>query len=131
MTIRFPERKPDLIISLPFWGLNDLIAEAKRYKQAYSFTKKRLGNQVLLWARAQRMKKTAGAYSVYCQMHPPNLRADPDNYLTGLLKITLDALQKGGYVRGDRWADVKGIFVLPLPSDKKNPRAELWIEECE
>lgn len=111
-------------------GLNDYIAaeRANRYKGAEM--KRRSEAIVLHAARSLGKWRADGRVRMAYRWFEENQRRDKDNISSFGRKVIQDALVKGGYLANDGWKNI-GDFEDRFFVDRKNPRIEVQIWECE
>ena len=115
-----------LFIPMILPGMNQIIAEAKKYRQAYGKLKKRLEADLCMFIREQATgyKFSGAVYIKFCWVEK-HTRRDPDNIAAGK-KFLLDALQTEGVIGQDNWKHIIG-WEDKWRLDKKNPGIELEI----
>ena len=69
-----------------------------------------------------------GTVIIHYSFFEPSRRRDKDNVAGYAMKLTQDALVKGGYLSGDGWQNIEN-FDFRWEVDKHNPRIEVEIEE--
>lgn len=69
-----------------------------------------------------------GPIRITCKYYMPDKRSSPD--LVGLLQASSDILQEAGIIADDKYiVSYDGSEIVGV--DRKNPRAEITIRECE
>lgn len=111
-------------------GLNDYITaeRANRYKGAEM--KRQAEAVVLHAARSLGKWRPSGRVRMVYGWYEENQRRDKDNISSFGRKVIQDALVKGGWLANDGWKNIED-FEDRFFVDKKNPRVEVQIWECE
>lgn len=111
-------------------GLNDYITAERTNRYKGAEMKRQAETVVLHAARSLGKWRPEGRVRmVYC-WHEENQRRDKDNISSFGRKVIQDALVKGGWLANDGWKNIED-FEDRFFVDKKNPRVEVQIWECE
>lgn len=116
-----------LLYRLP--GMNDIITWSKkgsRKYQPYQDAKRYYG--MIIQSIVRKLPK----FDKVCLdfvWYEPNARRDPDNIMSGGTKFILDSLVKANIIYDDSQKYIKGIS-HKVVVDRKNPRIEVEIKEC-
>lgn len=91
-------------------GLNELLSSKSSQQgnwNAYNDTKRRWYGLIKLLAQANRLEPVGPGYwtFLFCE---ENRRRDPDNVVSGGVKLLFDSLVGAGVMKGDSWAHVLG-----------------------
>ena len=112
-------------------GLNEAFGAARRGK--YIEAKLRNQYEALIIYCAKRCFngwKPNGKVFLHYHFFEQDRRRDKDNIAGYGMKLIQDSLVKAGVLGGDGWNYIEGFdFVWDV--DRKNPRIEVIIEECE
>lgn len=109
-------------------GLNEVINTNRSNVYAGNKLKKQNECIVLYYARFSKLKKIENyPVKVKINWYEKNKLRDWDNVLSAK-KFIFDALQKGGYLKGDGQKYIAQIEEHQF-IDKKNPRIEVYFEE--
>lgn len=111
-------------------GLNEYIA-AERTNRYRAAKIKRESEHMVLWAAKDCLRgwKAKGPVIMHYTWYEKDRRRDKDNVSGYGRKVIQDALVKGGYLRGDGWAQIEA-FTDNFGLDKLRPRIEIEIEEA-
>lgn len=92
-----------------FPSLNDIIGEASRSHHGWNRLKQKWGRTVVLCARAQGFANIKTPARFAFEFVEASRRRDPDNIVSGGVKIALDALVQAGLLSDDGWDEVAAI----------------------
>lgn len=119
-----------LIVLGRLGGLNDYIA-AERTNKHLAAKMKREDMETVMWAAKSSLRgwRPKTPVIMHYSWYERDRRRDMDNVSSYGRKIIQDALVKGGFLRNDGWAHIKG-FTDEFYVDSKRPRIEVTFEEA-
>ena len=113
-------------------SLNEYIAEAGKNPKAGARIKRENKYLALQYMRLGdfRYWEASGPIIIHYVFYEPNRKRDHDNVFAFASKCIQDALQEGGFIKNDGWADILN-FTHDFYLDTNYPRIEVYIEEIE
>lgn len=105
--------------------MNEIIAEAKKWKTAYNSMKQEATEICRL--SCLRLPRIDFKMQLYIIYHCKNKRRDMDNIAVAK-KFIFDGMIKAGKIKNDGWKEIGG-WTEEFRIDKKNPRIEVIISE--
>lgn len=111
-------------------SLNEYLAETGRNPKAGGKIKKEYKQLALQYMRLSEFRfwEANGPIIIHYVFYEPNKKRDHDNVFAFASKCIQDALQEGGFIKNDGWADILN-FTHDFYCDPKYPRIEVYIEE--
>lgn len=114
-------------------GLNEIIAASKvadfggygKRWNRYNELKQAWSSEVIAYAKQQGMRPFPGNFFTFLFVEK-NRRRDPDNFISGGMKIIFDACKAIGLIQNDGWKYVHGIATY-WRVDKVNPGVLLIV----
>lgn len=111
-------------------GLNEAFGAARSGKHIEAKMRNR-SEELIMWCirRDLRKWKPKPPVVLHYRFFEKDKRRDKDNVSGYACKLVQDSLVKAGVLAGDGWNYIEG-FDFTFAVDKKNPRIEVDIEEC-
>lgn len=101
----------------PMPGMNEIInakgtavrvRNGKRW-DAYQKMKKAWTEKIAIYLRQAHFPRLIGPHEFFFEHREQHKKRDPDNFCSGVSKLTFDALQECGIIENDGWSQVASI----------------------